>query len=97
MLLQTDPTVIYGMGARYQGNLRYRDLRRPTPYNTYVVRGLPPTPIAMPSQAAINAVLHPEKGKSLYFVAKGNGQGTHVFSATLKEHNNAVNKYQRKR
>jgi len=97
MLLQTDPTVIYGMGARYQGNLRYRDLRRPTPYNTYVIRGLPPTPIAMPSQAAINAVLHPEKGKSLYFVAKGNGQGTHVFSATLKEHNNAVNKYQRKR
>jgi len=97
MLLQTDPTVIYGMGDSYKGNIRYRDLRQPTPYNTYVIKGLPPTPIAMPGRAAIHAALHPAKGKSLYFVARGDGTGTHVFSATLKEHNNAVNKYQRKR
>ncbi len=97
MLLQTDPTVIYGMGERYKGNIQRKDLKRATPYNTYVIKGLPPTPIAMPGKAAINAVLHPKKGKSLYFVAKGNGHGTHVFSATLKAHNNAVNKYQRNR
>jgi UPF0755 protein len=97
MLLQTDPTVIYGMGESYKGNIRYKDLRRPTAYNTYVIKGLPPTPIAMPGRAAINAAVHPAKGKSLYFVAKGDGVGTHVFSATLREHNNAVNKYQRKR
>jgi len=96
MLLQTDPTVIYGMGERYKGNIRRKDLRQATAYNTYVIKGLPPTPIAMPGKEAIHAVLHPQQGKSLYFVAKGKGTGTHVFSATLREHNNAVNKYQKR-
>ncbi len=95
MLLQTDPTVIYGMGDSYKGDIRYKDLKQATPYNTYVIKGLPPTPIAMPGKAAIHAVSHPLKGKSYYFVAKGNG--SHVFSATLREHNNAVNKFQRNR
>ena len=95
MLLQTDPTVIYGMGKAYKGNIRYKDLKKPTPYNTYVIKGLPPTPIAMPGKAAIHAALHPESGDSLYFVSRGDG--SHVFSATLSKHNKAVNIYQRKK
>jgi UPF0755 protein len=92
MRLQTDPTVIYGLGARFDGNLRGIDLRTDTPYNTYTRDGLPPTPIAMPGAASIHAVLHPEKGDSLFFVANGNGG--HYFSRTLKEHEHAVQKYQ---
>lgn len=95
MKLQTDPTVIYGMGELYKGNIRYRDLRKDTPYNTYTRYGLPPTPIAMPGKDSINAVLHPTIGKSLYFVSRGDG--THVFSETLQQHNQAVDTYQRKR
>ena len=93
MRLQTDPTVIYGLGERFDGNLRRADLQRDTPYNTYTRAGLPPTPIAMPSEAAIRAALNPAKTQALYFVARGNG--THVFSRTLDAHNRAVNRYQR--
>ncbi len=93
MKLQTDPTVIYGMGEKFDGNIRLRDLRKDTPYNTYTRSGLPPTPIAMPGADAIHAVLHPAKGDSLYFVAMGGGR--HYFSSTLKEHNRAVDKFQR--
>jgi len=92
MRLQTDPTVIYGMGDLYKGNIRRRDLKKDTPYNTYTRYGLPPTPIALPGRAAILAALHPAGGKALYFVAKGDG--SHQFSATLQEHNRAVAKYQ---
>jgi len=92
MLLQTDPTVIYGI-KDYDGNIRRSDLRRDTPYNTYTRPGLPPTPIAMPSREAIHAALHPSSGDALYFVSRGDG--SHVFSATLAEHNAAVDKYQR--
>lgn len=95
ILLQTDPTVIYGMGDSYQGDIRSKDLIAPTPYNTYVISGLPPTPIAMPGRDAIHSALHPENGDSLYFVAKGDG--THVFSASIKEHNAAVDNFQRKK
>jgi UPF0755 protein len=92
MRLQTDPTVIYGLGERFDGNLRREDLREPTPYNTYVIEGLPPTPIALPGREAIRAALHPEPGDSLYFVSRGDG--THAFSRTLEEHNAAVRQYQ---
>ena len=93
MMLQTDPTVIYGLGESFDGNLRRRDLRTDTPYNTYTRHGLPPTPIAMPGSDAIHAVLHPAQGKSLYFVSMGKGR--HYFSSTLKEHNLAVDKFQK--
>jgi UPF0755 protein len=92
MRLQSDPTVIYGMGDAYNGNLRLVDLRRDNPYNTYTRRGLPPTPIAMPSAAALAAVLHPIETRALYFVSRGDG--SHQFSETLQEHNDAVIKYQ---
>jgi UPF0755 protein len=95
MKLQTDPTVIYGMGDSYQGDIRFRDLRTDTEYNTYTRTGLPPTPIAMPGKEAILATLHPADGDELYFVARGDG--SHQFSSTLKEHNRAVDRYQRKR
>ncbi len=94
MRLQTDPTVIYGMGDNYRGNIRRSDLTRYTPYNTYKIDGLPPTPIANPGREAIHASLHPAPGKALYFVAKGDGR--HQFSATLVEHNRAVQVYQKR-
>jgi UPF0755 protein len=92
MLLQTDPTVIYGLGANFSGNLTRAHLRTPGRYNTYMNRGLPPTPIALPGRAAIHAALHPADGDALYFVARGDG--SHQFSNTLSEHNAAVRKYQ---
>lgn len=90
--LQTDPSVIYGLGEEYNGDIRYRDLKRDTPYNTYLHRGLPPTPIAMPGGKALHAVLHPAETKALFFVAKGDG--SHHFSQTYEEHRKAVIKYQ---
>jgi UPF0755 protein len=86
MKLEADPTVIYGMGERYDGNLRRSDLKTDTPYNTYTRVGLPPTPIALPGREAIMAALHPEKHKFLFFVALGDGSGGHEFTATYKEH-----------
>jgi UPF0755 protein len=94
MRLQTDPTVIYGLGLDFDGNLRRRDLENTTPYNTYRIRGLPPTPIAMPGGDALHAAFHPAPGDELYFVSRGDG--SHKFSATLEEHNAAVVKYQLK-
>ena len=93
MLLQTDPTVIYGMGENFDGNLRKRDLQTDTPYNTYTRAGLTPTPIALPGLASLQAALHPAKTDALYFVARGDGSS--VFSGTLEQHNRAVNKYQK--
>jgi UPF0755 protein len=93
MLLQTDPTIIYGMGEKFDGNLRKRDLQTDGPYNTYTRAGLPPTPIALPGRASIEAALNPASTKALYFVARGDG--TSHFSTTLSEHNRAVDKYQR--
>ncbi len=92
MLLQTDPSVIYGIGEKFDGNLRKRDLETDSPYNTYTRAGLPPTPIALPGRAAIAAALNPEPTRALFFVARGDG--TSYFSETLAEHNRAVNKYQ---
>ena len=93
MKLQTDPTVIYGMGEDYNGNIRKKDLETPTPYNTYVIDGLPPTPIAMPSEEALQAVAHPAQTEFYYFVA--DGTGGHKFSRNLNEHNKAVQEYLR--
>ena len=95
MLLQTDPSVIYGMGASYAGNIRKSDLTTDTPFNTYTRAGLPPTPIALPGKPALVAALHPAAGDALYFVARGDGG--HVFARTLEDHNRNVDCYQRKR
>lgn len=95
MMLQTDPTVIYGMGERYNGRLTRANLKEPTPYNTYVIAGMPPTPISLVGREAIHAALNPAPGSSLYFVAKGDG--SHVFSNDLDAHNAAVREYQLKR
>ncbi len=95
MKLQTDPTVIYGMGDAYKGRITRKDLEQATVYNTYVINGLPPTPISLPSAASIKAALNPDTGNALYFVAKGDG--TSEFSTTLDEHNSAVRRYQLQR
>ena len=95
MRLQTDPTVIYGMGERYEGRITRADLREATLYNTYVIDGMPPTPIAMPGRASLEAAVDPLPGDTFYFVSRGDG--THHFSRTLREHNNAVNRYIRNR
>lgn len=93
MLLQTDPTVIYGMGSNYAGNIRRQDLTTDTPYNTYTRAGLPPTPIAMPGADALRAATNPAPGDALFFVAVGDGSGRHVFTRTLDEHQSAVREY----
>jgi UPF0755 protein len=95
MPLQTDPTVIYGLGTAFDGNLRKRDLLADTPFNTYTRNGLPPTPIAMPGKAALLAALHPDATRALFFVSRGDGSSE--FSETLADHNRAVNRYQRKK
>jgi len=94
MPLQIDPTVIYGLGPKFDGNLRKSDLRRDSPYNTYMRKGLPPSPIAMPSKESLQAAVHPAKSNALFFVAKGDGSSH--FSQSLKEHESAVDRYQRK-
>ncbi|MDO9404273.1 MAG: endolytic transglycosylase MltG [Polaromonas sp.] len=93
MLLQTDPTVIYGLGTQFDGNLRRRDLLADTPYNTYTRAGLPPTPIAMPGRASLLAAVQPAPTKALYFVSRNDGSGNSHFSDNLDDHNRAVNKY----
>jgi UPF0755 protein len=93
MRLQTDPTVIYGLGAAFDGNLRRADLERDTPYNTYTRSGLPPTPIALPGRGSLDAAVRPAEGEALYFVATGEPDGSHYFSRTLEEHNKAVRRY----
>ncbi len=95
MPLQTDPTVIYGLGASFDGNLRRRDLEADTPYNTYTRGGLPPTPISLPGLASLRAAVQPAATPALYFVARGDGSGRSVFSTSLADHNRAVNQYQR--
>jgi UPF0755 protein len=95
MPLQTDPTVIYGLGSAFDGNLRKRDLLADAPYNTYTRRGLPPTPIALPSAASLKAAVQPAKTRALYFVARSDGGGGTIFSESLAEHNRAVNQFQR--
>ncbi len=97
MRLQTDPTVIYGIGPEFDGNLTRLHLRTDTPYNTYTRRGLPPTPIALPGKAAINAALQPAEGSELYFVATGLGDGSHKFSDTKAEHDAAVQEFLKRR
>lgn len=94
MPLQTDPTVIYGIGPQFDGNLRKADLRKDNPYNTYMRKGLPPTPIAMPSKESLLAAIDPDQSDAIYFVARGDGSSH--FSKTLKEHERAVDQYQRK-
>jgi UPF0755 protein len=93
MRLETDPTVIYGIGPTFDGNIRTRDLRTDTPYNTRTRAGLPPTPIALPSREAIIAATQPQETGDIFFVASGTGDGSHVFSVTLEEHNAAVQRY----
>jgi UPF0755 protein len=96
MRLQSDPTVIYGLGQDYDGDIHSRDLTRDTPYNTYTRTGLPPTPIALPGAASLRAAVHPDAIDALYFVATGDGDGGHHFSATLAEHDEALRHYLRR-
>jgi UPF0755 protein len=93
MRLQSDPTVIYGIGVSYDGNIRRRDLQADSPYNTYTRRGLPPTPIAMPGEGALRAATRPDDSGAIYFVATGEPDGSHYFSKTLAEHNAAVKRF----
>jgi UPF0755 protein len=97
MLLQVDPTVIYGLGSEYHGDIRRSHLLKDTPWNTYTRHGLPPTPIAAPGLASLHAALHPDDSDALYYVSRGDGSGSHVFSATLEAHERAVDQYQRHR